>query len=78
MSITVRYFASLRDALGRDTEQLELAAGVDTVRAVWTQLQGDTPPPASTLVARNLEYAKWDDPVSDGDEIAFFPPVSGG
>ena len=28
--------------------------------------------------ARNLEYARWDDPVSDGDEVSFIPPVSGG
>lgn len=28
--------------------------------------------------ARNLEYARWDDPVAEGDEVSFIPPVSGG
>ena len=76
MSIKVRYFAGLRDQLGRDQEDLD-ASGVATVADVWTQV-AKAEFPANTLVAINQEYAKPGDAVADGDEVAFFPPVTGG
>jgi molybdopterin converting factor subunit 1 len=81
MRVTVRLFARLRDLAG----QGELVRDVPpeaTVAAVWQDLVRDYPPFAdyqpSISCAVNAEYAKFRTPVSDGDEVAFLPPVSGG
>lgn len=76
MSIKVRYFAGLRDQLGREQEDLD-AYGIATVIDVWKRVADEDLPP-NTLVAINQEYAKPGDAVADGDEVAFFPPVTGG
>jgi molybdopterin synthase sulfur carrier subunit len=76
MQIQVRFFASLREQVGVSDREVELAAPV-TVGEVWRHTT-DIVPPANLLCARNLEYVHWDDSVSDGDEVAFFPPVTGG
>ena len=77
MTIRVKYFASLRDRLGRGEDQI-CAEETLTVTQVWARLWPDTPLPPNTLVAVNKEYAEPDRRVRDGDEIAFFPPVTGG
>lgn len=77
MTIQVKYFASLRDRLGRGEDQLRVDETV-TVADVWRQLWPDMPLPANTLVAVNHEYADPDQSVRNGDEVAFFPPVTGG
>jgi len=76
MSIKVLYFAGLREQLGREQEDLD-AADIGTVSDIWNRVAGEDLPP-NTLVAINQEYAKPGDSVSDGDEVAFFPPVTGG
>lgn len=76
MSISVRYFASLADRFGRASDELD-AGGISTVAEVWGAVS-EEPMPANTLVAINQEYAKTGDAVADGDEVAFFPPVTGG
>ncbi|MBS1222761.1 MAG: molybdopterin converting factor, partial [Proteobacteria bacterium] len=45
---------------------------------VWAALWPDTPWPPNTLTAVNMEYASPEQMVRDGDEVAFFPPVTGG
>ena len=77
MVIHIKYFASLRDRLGRAGDELEAVADL-TVAEVWATLHPDMPLPPNTLVAVNLEYAELTQPVQDGDEVAFFPPVTGG
>lgn len=77
MSIQVRFFASLRERLGRGAGAVE-AAGVVTAADVWTRAAGDEPMPMNTLIAVNMEYAEPGRKVKDGDEVAFFPPVTGG
>lgn len=77
MSIKVRYFASLGERLGRSESDLEFSQGM-AVSDVWQNDTAGKPMPANLLAAVNMEYAKLDDPVQDGDEVAFFPPVTGG
>jgi len=74
--ITVRYFASIREKFGRSEERIA-AEGVKCVADVWQQVFGE-PLPANTLIAINLEYAGPEARVRAGDEVAFFPPVTGG
>lgn len=76
MAIEVRFFASLREHMGRPGDSVD-AARVTTVSDVWSVVAGEPLPP-NTLVAVNTEYAEPDRAVSDGDEVAFFPPVTGG
>lgn len=77
MTIHVKYFASLRDRLGRAEDRLAAAEGT-TVAEVWAALWPETPLPPNTLAAINMEYAEPAQIVRDGDEVAFFPPVTGG
>ena len=76
MSITVRFFASVRERLGKAQEVID-SAGINTVADVWKQ-SARTALPDNLLTAVNMEYARPDQPVRDGDEVAFFPPVTGG
>jgi sulfur-carrier protein len=75
MSIQVKFFASLRETIGKTEVELATAR---TAGEAWDQATDAMPRPDNILVAINLEYAHFDDPVSDGDEVAFFPPVTGG
>ena len=84
MKVSVRYFASLREALGSG-ESLTLDAGVATVGAVREQLIGLSPAHAQALsrgralrCALDKTLCDESTPVSDGAELAFFPPVTGG
>ncbi|WP_026224610.1 molybdopterin converting factor subunit 1 [Methyloversatilis thermotolerans] len=84
MKIKVLYFAALREALGSSGETVELPEGATTlagVRAViagrggaWTALAQMK----NLRAAVNQRMADPDDAVTDGDEVAFFPPVTGG
>ncbi len=76
MSITVRFFASIREQLGQSETVLD-ARQVRDVADVWARATG-RPRPARLLAAVNLEHAGFDRPVHDGDEVGFFPPVTGG
>ena len=76
MQISVKFFASLREQMGLDTTELELESAV-TVAEVWQRVVTQLPPD-NLLCSRNLKYAEWDESVEDGDEVAFFPPVTGG
>jgi len=75
MSIQVKFFASLREKIGK--AEVELDSATDAGEA-WQQATDNAPRPDNVLVAVNLEYARFDSPVKDGDEVAFFPPVTGG
>ena len=52
--------------------------GTATVEEIWQQITGNTERPERVLVAVNQEYADFAHVVEDGDEVAFFPPVTGG
>ncbi len=77
MSIKIRYFASLREKTGRAEESLA-PEGICTVAEVWKAVSEDEPMPENVLCAVNMEYAEPATPDRDGDEVAFFPPVTGG
>ncbi len=78
MKITVKYFASMRDKIGRAEDSLEIADG-STVEDVWKQVAGDADLlPNNTLIAVNMEYTDSKQALKDGDELALFPPVTGG
>lgn len=83
--IRILYFASLRDRLKQDAEQMDLPSGISDVGglmlhlhqrgAVWAEVFAADQP---VLCALNQEMARLDAPLKDGDEIGFFPPVTGG
>jgi molybdopterin synthase sulfur carrier subunit len=77
MSVTIKYFASLRERLGRDTDSVADAEGA-TVAELWSRVTGGDSLPDNVLAAVNLEYVSAEHLVRDGDEVAFFPPVTGG
>ena len=81
MLITVKYFASLRERVGKSQETLELSDAT-TVADVWAKAVPDsmqsTTDDESILAAVNHDYVERDHALSDGDEVAFFPPVTGG
>ena len=77
MSINIQFFASLREQIGKSQITLPYNAPQD-VLAVWVQATDSMDMPVNTLCAINMEYVKTDAMVNDGDEVAFFPPVTGG
>ena len=76
MNITVKYFASLREQFGKAEELLTLSEAT-RIADVWKNVSG-TADSNNILMAINMEYVKSDAIVKEGDEVAFFPPVTGG
>src|SRR5712664_4806991 len=80
MRVSVRLFASYREAAGVGRIELELAPGAKVKDAIFKVLK-DHPLIAEgrqVVIARNHEYVTADEPLADGDEVALIPPVSGG
>ena len=85
MSLKILFFAGLREALGRSSELLPgIPAGVATVGDLRDHLAARGEPWTALVATRNLRCAVNQAmvdvaaPVNDGDEVAFFPPVTGG
>jgi sulfur-carrier protein len=76
MSVTVKFFASIREKLGKSEETLDFQQPL-SASEVWEKATHGPLPP-NTMVAVNQEYADPGHLVRDGDEVAFFPPVTGG
>ncbi len=77
MTIRVRFFASLREQLGQAEQELPDTEGL-SVGEVWNRATSGAALPSNIISAVNMEYCDQDTPVADGDEVAFFPPVTGG
>jgi molybdopterin converting factor subunit 1 len=81
MQIRVLFFGQLKDICGRSSDHLELPAGA-TAGSVFTHYATQFPKlsglASSIVLARNQEFTTTGTPLSDGDEVAFLPPVSGG
>ena len=85
MKVRVLYFASLREKLGSGSEELDLPPTVTTVGALREHLRGrggawgDVFAPAKAVRgALNQSMAQPQTQIKAGDEVAFFPPVTGG
>jgi molybdopterin converting factor small subunit len=76
MIVTVKLFAGLRERAGWATRELELPDGA-TIKDVWAELDLGAQP-KGLLYALNKGYADRSTGLSDGDELALIPPVSGG
>ena len=83
--MTLLYFAWVRQKIGKSDEVLNLPASVTSVDMLVTHLQQLGPgyadafaDPARLRVAVNRHHCGFDTEIQNGDEIAFFPPVTGG
>ena len=81
MRVTVRLFARLRDVAGASDLECDVPEGA-TAATLWAQLASEHPDldryRESVSTAVNAEYSRMSQPLADGDEVAFLPPVSGG
>jgi MoaD family protein len=77
--VTVRFFAAFRDAAG--VERVEVESGAETLSALFDEMVGryaGLEREDAALAAVNDVMVPWSAPFADGDEVLFFPPVSGG
>jgi molybdopterin converting factor subunit 1 len=81
VKVTVRLFASLREAAAAEEAALELPGG-SSAEDAWGALCERHPAlrgrRGSLSVAVNRRYAPWTEPLGEGDELVFIPPVAGG
>lgn len=75
--INIKFFASLREVVGFAETEVA-ASSVNTVLEVWNVTTNDMELPENTLMAVNMDYVEASHHVNAGDEVAFFPPVTGG
>ena len=82
MKLKILYFANLREQLGKSSEEVELPASVKTAGALREHLiaRGNAALSGKKLlrIAVNQEMVNAAAPIKPGDEVAFFPPVTGG
>jgi molybdopterin converting factor subunit 1 len=84
LRVKTLYFHTLRDLTGIEAETLELPAGstiADLILAAGTRhprLSASLGSGGWLMIARNHEFARRDEALADGDEVALMPPVSGG
>ena len=84
MNVRILYFAGLREAVGQSTEQIALPAGVGSVGQLHAHLAARGGAWEALATTKNLRTAvnqqmvAMEAPLQDGDEVAFFPPVTGG
>lgn len=82
MTITLLYFAAVRELVGTDEERLDVPAGVTTIAELAAFLEQHRPALAGRLgavrFARNETFATSAEGIAEGDVIALIPPVAGG
>ncbi len=81
MKVTVKLFARLREIVGAGKLERELSEGAtveDLLKTLHLEFPRLVDLTARTIVSVNQEFATPDSPLRDGDEVAIFPPVSGG
>jgi len=81
MAIYVKFFASMRDLMGDDRiidTAIVQQNSINNVDDVWNYCADGKQLSANVLIAVNMDYVDAQNEVKDGDEVAFFPPVTGG
>ena len=79
ITLTLQYFAQLREQAGAGGEQVDTAAG--SLRELYAELvarHGFKLPAEALKVAVNAQFSDWNRPLRDGDTVVFIPPVNGG
>ena len=76
-TIAIKFFASLREQIGQGEAEVS-ETDTKTVIEVWNKATNNMAMPENTLMAVNMDYVEASHPVKAGDEVAFFPPVTGG
>jgi molybdopterin converting factor small subunit len=79
ITVTLQYFAQLREQAGAGGEQVTTAAG--SLRELYAELgarHGFSLPADALKVAVNAQFSDWGRPLNDGDTVVFIPPVAGG
>lgn len=77
MTIKVRFFASLKESTG--AKDIELNGDtIKTAHDAWRQATNNQALPDNILCAVNHQHTNLEHVINDGDEIGFFPPVTGG
>ena len=81
MRVQVLLFAGVRDAVGAESVVLDVDSGVDArafLSAFCARYPAVSPYAAAIRVAVDGRYARWDEPIGEGAEVALIPPVAGG
>ncbi len=79
ITVTLQYFAQLREQAGTGGEQVTTAAG--SLRELYAELvarHGFNLSAEALKVAVNAQFSDWSRPLRDGDTVVFIPPVNGG
>ncbi len=77
MTVTVKFFARLREDMNIENMSLDIPVPTDA-RSVWAAATGRKMPEYDIFCAINQAHAHLDHMVNDGDEVAFFPQITGG
>ena len=81
MKIKVKFFSILRDEIGLKEKEVQIEkekAKIEDLLDLLDIKLEERIKNGLVLIAKNFEYSSADAPIQDGDEVAFFPPVSGG
>ena len=77
MIIVVKYFASISDIVGKTSEKIDIEQN-KTVGDIWSDVSKNIKYTGTVMVAVNHRYVNMNHKPENNDEVAFFPPVTGG
>lgn len=77
MQVRIKYFASLRETVGKTEETITVDENL-SIGQLWEQLSKGKNVIGIVLMTQNMTYVDSDAILQEGDEVAFFPPVTGG
>ena len=77
MLVKVKFFASLADYIGKPEMDIDISEGAP-IQRVWELASSNKPIPEGSLCALNNSHVLFSEQIKKGDEIAFFPPMTGG